>query len=207
MTARRSVAPTGLPDLTRDDVTHVVLRRWTAQDSREQGRTAERVRSRAWGSPAPAPTSRTVFRGEPGHVVLEFQQWTGPPVPPAHPAITADGEPTTYEPWRSILTPGPSGPVGAVVMVTFGLGTREDAVAWSGLLADAVLTQPEPTPGCLSRHLHLGADGGVLLYSEWRSVADHRASIEAPDDSAGWRAVESYPGLVHGPGARCPWPR
>ncbi|MFF7263692.1 antibiotic biosynthesis monooxygenase [Streptomyces sp. NPDC008159] len=72
--------------------------------------------------------------------------------------------------------------------------------AWVDAVAEALATEPNPHPGDIAAHFHLGSDGTrVLNYAEWESAQDH---IDALADGQGvgsltgaWHRVQTWPGL------------
>lgn len=196
------------------EVTRLVLDRWTVHESGEQEAVAASMLGAWAGQDLPRELkSVSCFLSARGDAVLSYQLWTDaraldtrelsaalqqPPRASAEHTDTAE-----FVPLLSFTGEAPE-KAGCFVLVTFDFDTRSQASGWIRLLADAIKTQPEPTPGCLSRHLFLSDNGRtVLLFSEWQSEDDHRRSLEAPIQTPQWRRTEGFPGLTHGPGFRC----
>lgn len=90
------------------------------------------------------------------------------------------------------------------MVTTFDFATADAARTWVDLLATALRSTRPPIEGLLAQHLHLEIDGAsVLNCSEWTDPLAHRAFIEAGPSGPAWQRIESFPDVVHGPGARC----
>ena len=199
-----------LPTPNRSDIAVAVVDRWVV---REDALAVADAVLAAWAD-RPLPSglaSASCFTGSRGDVVLAYQQWTSRQAQQqfsmssdVYASVAADRDAAVeYIRYRSI-TSGDGTPPGCVVFVTFAFVSDGMAKAWADLLIDAIEAQEAPTAGCLARHLHISADGRTVLnYSEWATEADHRASIESPVRSPEWQRVEDFPGMTHGPGARC----
>ncbi|KAF0648772.1 MULTISPECIES: antibiotic biosynthesis monooxygenase [Streptomyces] len=112
-------------------------------------------------------------------------------------------EPLLCRPHRSSVTGTRDVPT-CIVITTFAFEEAAAARAWSDAVCHADATQPEPTPGGISRHFLIGLDGTqVLNYSEWLDEESHRTFLENPAQTPEWRKVEEFTGLTHGPGRRC----
>lgn len=197
-----------LPYSTDTDVARVVVDRWTVAEPSQQTSLADRILDDWAGRPFPpdlaAVSCVTATRGD---VVLSLQQWTAGPVPAGTTSEAADapGHMSRIEfvPVRGFADHSENRPE-CLVLVTFDFETATQATEWAGLLIDAIRTQPEPTPGCVSRRLFRSTDSRTVLnYSEWLSEDHHRDSLQRPATTAQWRRIEDFPGLTHGPGARC----
>ncbi|GHH89182.1 antibiotic biosynthesis monooxygenase [Streptomyces capitiformicae] len=73
--------------------------------------------------------------------------------------------------------------------------------AWVDAVEEALAAEPNPHPGGISAHFHLGTDGTrVLNYAEWESAQDHIDALAVPGDGVGsatglWKRVQTWPGL------------
>lgn len=73
--------------------------------------------------------------------------------------------------------------------------------AWVDAVIEALDAEPNPHPGGISAHFHLGTDGTrVLNYAEWESAQAHIDALAAPGDGIGsameqWERVQTWPGL------------
>lgn len=203
-------AASPFPDPGRADLTSIVLTRWETRSPAQQARLADQILNRYRTRTTPDELAGTYcFVSTRGDAVLSYQQWTGQSMggpsrigtTPTHPSGSQST--TTYIPYREAVDLPGRRPGGAVI-VSFTFATPSAAAEWCDLLVDAVASQEEPTPGCISRHLAFSVDGrAVLNYSQWLDLEDHRRSLEAPSTTAQWRKVDRFDGIEHGPGARC----
>ncbi|MFJ9589758.1 antibiotic biosynthesis monooxygenase [Streptomyces acidicola] len=75
--------------------------------------------------------------------------------------------------------------------------------AWVDAVLGALDSEPNPHPGGISAHFHLGTDGTrVLNYAEWETAQAHIDALAAPGDGIGtpaareqWERVQTWPGL------------
>ncbi|MDX3518058.1 antibiotic biosynthesis monooxygenase [Streptomyces scabiei] len=73
--------------------------------------------------------------------------------------------------------------------------------AWVDAVTEALAAEPDPHPGGISAHFHLGTDGTrVLNYAEWETARHHIDALAAPGDGVGspsalWQRVQTWPGL------------
>ncbi|WP_338898962.1 antibiotic biosynthesis monooxygenase [Streptomyces sp. TG1A-60] len=73
--------------------------------------------------------------------------------------------------------------------------------AWVDAVEEALAAEPNPHPGGISAHFHLGTDGTrVLNYAEWETARHHIDALAAPGEGVGspselWRRVQTWPGL------------
>jgi heme-degrading monooxygenase HmoA len=218
-----STPPTPLPVINRDDSGVAVLNRWVTATPDEQRSVAEASLA-AWAN-APWPEGLLAvncFVSTNGDTVLTYEQWSSEQQLRAFDGaasaagregidreIAADApsaersEPFVCRLHRSSIMNARSAPT-CVVITTFAFEQAETARAWSDAICHADATQPEPTPGSISRHFLLSLDGTqVLNYSEWLDEESHRKFLENPAQTPEWRKVEEFTGLTHGPGRRC----
>lgn len=191
-----------LPDLSRDDISHAVVTRWETT-AEQQLPLAEGILRHHRQTPARAGLEGTYcFVSARGDAVLTYQQWTDLPGAITSP-VREPADSTVFIPYRGVVDL-PDQHAECIVLVTFEFPSAEDARLWCDLLMDAVTSQDEPTPGCISRHLALSTDGRTVLnHSQWLDAEDHARSLRSPAPSAQWRRVDDFEGLTHGPGARC----
>lgn len=201
------------PEPTDLESATVTLDRWGVGESATQNLIADSILTSWAAHELPSGLDRVAaFTSSKGDTVLSYQQWSDPAAQEEwhrHPS-RRDGDITPAEHLdtrhfshhHSFLhrRAAPS----CLVLVTFDFETDGQALQWTDLLVDAIAGDKTPTPGCVSRHLLLGRDGrSVLNYSLWVNEDDHRRSLEAPATNPAWQRIEGFPGLTHGPGARC----
>lgn len=202
--------PVTLPDLTRTDIACVVLDRWRTAKASDQPAVADAVvhgwRERGLPPGMASLTSLTSLRGD---AVLTYQQWTDIEAPQrtAHRADRIDNAEhegsVEFRPLRRAVFEQTRA-AGCLVVSTFDFDAPDHAAEWVDLLITALETNPAPIKGLLAQHLHLASVGATVLNcSEWNAAADHQAFLETEQSGEAWRRVETYPGVVHGPGARC----
>lgn len=100
---------------------------------------------------------------------------------------------------------GRPGGAGARLHRDRGCGVRrprpERQRAWVDAVVEALEGEPNPHPGGICAHFHLGTDGTrVLNYAEWESAQAHLEALAAPGDGIGsgtarWERVQTWPGL------------
>ncbi|MDT9691521.1 antibiotic biosynthesis monooxygenase [Streptomyces sp. P9(2023)] len=212
-----------LPVIDRADSGIAVLNRWVTTTPEAQQSLADATLA-AWAR-APWPEGLLAvncFVSTNGDTVLSYEQWTGERELRAYDGAAADagragldreiaaaaGDAERSEPFvcrlhRSSVTDARNVP-SCVVITTFAFEEAATARAWSDAICHADATQPEPTPGSISRHFLLSLDGtDVLNYSEWLDEESHRKFLENPAQTPEWQQVEEFTGLTHGPGRRC----
>ncbi|PWJ04381.1 antibiotic biosynthesis monooxygenase [Streptomyces sp. NWU49] len=176
------------------------------------GRTWER---RAW--PARGLFGYHVYAGEDGETLLHYSQWASEQAYEAfvktHRQERVDEIDTAvpgiervalhrYRHYRSAAREEGRVP-GCVVIVDveFEGADPERLRGWADAVLDALESEPDPHPGGICAHFHLGTDGTrVLNYAEWESARAHADALAAPGDGVGsataaWRRVREWPGL------------
>ncbi|GAA2563020.1 MULTISPECIES: antibiotic biosynthesis monooxygenase [Streptomyces] len=174
------------------------------------GRTWER---RVW--PARDLLGYHVYTGEDGETLLHYSQWTSERAYESfvktHRQERVDEIDTAvpgiervalhrYRHYRSGVREGDRAP-GCVVIVDveFEGPDAERLKDWADAVLDALEGEPEPNPGRISAHFHLGADGTrVLNYAEWESARAHAEALArdgAGPTAAAWERVQRWPGL------------
>ncbi|MGW0789201.1 antibiotic biosynthesis monooxygenase [Streptomyces sp. NPDC002911] len=211
------------PDLTRSDVGIVKVSTWDAGTPDRQRRTVEAVRE-AWGSrdwPHPGLLTYTVHTGEDGKTLLHYSQWSdeeayqdfvhsgrdarNAEVDAAVPGIERLGL-HTFELYRSGLREGRTREPGCVVIVDVEFAGPDPARQrdWVDAVFEAMATGPEPVPGGISAHFHVGTAGDrVLNYAEWETAQAHIDALASDGEGIGtatpqWKRVQSYPGMTGG---------
>ncbi|MFF7858569.1 antibiotic biosynthesis monooxygenase [Streptomyces sp. NPDC007904] len=192
---------------------------WRVGTPERQKETVEAI-GRAWerrGWPARDLLGYHVYAGEDGETLLHYAQWTTGPAYEAfvrtHRQERVDEIDTAvpgiervalhrYRHYRSGAREG--GPVpGCVVVVDveFEDADAERARDWVDAVFEALESDPEPHPGGISAHFHLGVDGTrVLNYAEWESPRAHAEALARPGNGVGsatarWERVQGWPGL------------
>ncbi|WP_406864139.1 hypothetical protein ABZO31_28355 [Streptomyces sp. HUAS MG47] len=219
-----STPPTPLPVINRDDSGVAVLNRWVTDTPDQQKAVADAALA-AWAAVSwpGGLLAVTCLISTNGDTVFTYEQWadeqqlrafdTATAATPGREGIdravtgAADkveqSAPFVCRLRRSSIT-GPQSAAGCVVVTTFEFDEAETARAWADAICHAEATQPEPTPGAVSRHFLLSPDDTqVLNYSEWLDEESHRAFLENPAQTPEWQKVEDFTGLTHGPGRRC----
>ncbi|NKX90099.1 antibiotic biosynthesis monooxygenase [Nocardia coubleae] len=171
--------------MNHPDLAGVVLTRHQVDDPEHQQSMAARLAERDL---PPGLAAVTVLLDLRGTAVLTQELWTIPP--------TAA---TVFRSRRSLIF-DPDGTPDCTVVTTFTFPTDRDAATWTDLLAEAL--RSHPVEGLLAQHLSTHGDS-VLNCSDWTAPEAHQAFIENTPDTAAWHRVSNYPGLTHGPGARC----
>ncbi|MFB4425350.1 antibiotic biosynthesis monooxygenase [Streptomyces sp. QL37] len=211
------------PELTRSDVGIVKVSTWDVGTPERQRRTVEAVRA-AWATrewPHPGPLSYTVHVGEDGKTLLHYSQWadesvyrefvrTGrgervTEVDAAVPGIERLGL-HTFELYRSGLLGGDAREPGCVVIVDVEFAGPDPARQrdWVDGVFEALQTDPEPAPGGISAHFHVGTAGDrVLNYAEWETAQAHIDALASGGKGVGtltpqWKRVQNYPGVTGG---------
>jgi hypothetical protein len=219
-----STPPTPLPVIDRDDSGVAVLNRWVTATPDQQKPVADAALAAWAGASWPEGLlAVTCLVSTNGDTVFTYEQWSDgqrlrafdQAADPASGrrgidravAAAADkverSDPFVCRLHRSSI-PGAQNTPGCVVITTFGFDEAETARAWADAICHAEATQPEPTPGAVSRHFLLSPDGTqVLNYSEWLDEESHRGFLENPAQTPEWQKVEDFTGLTHGPGRRC----
>ncbi|CAL9598931.1 antibiotic biosynthesis monooxygenase [Streptomyces sp. Tu 3180] len=176
------------------------------------GRAWER---RAW--PASGLLGYHVYAGEDGETLLHYSQWASEQafeafvkthrqervdeIDTAVPGIERVGL-HRYRHHRSGARQDGAVP-GCVVIVDVEFegpdhGRTRD---WADAVLDALESEPDPHPGGISAHFHLGVDGTrVLNYAEWESARAHADALAGPGNGVGsatarWQRVQEWPGL------------
>ncbi|MEU4598437.1 hypothetical protein [Nocardia sp. NPDC023988] len=172
-------------NLSHPDLAGIVLTRHQVDDLEHQQSVAARLAVRDL---PPGLAAVTVLLDLRGTAVITQELWT------IQPAAT-----TAFRPRHSLIF-HPDGASACTVVTTFTFPTERDATTWTDLLAEAL--RSHPVEGLLSQHLSTHGDS-VLNCSDWTAPEAHQAFIENTPDTAAWHRVNNYPGLTHGPGARC----
>ncbi len=206
-----------LPDITRPDVSLVVVSECPAVRPDRQRATAELLLASWERLPWPSDLlSLSAFSSSDGETVLSYAQWKS--AAPAPELTRTCGA----LPWRG-MDPAPrglelAGPVayrlhgsavrerviapGCIVVVSLALdrpsGSRQRQ--WIEALFDATVADPDPPAGRISGHFHLGADGvHMLVYTEWTSEEAHREATLRPEPLAlglEWHRGQALTGLA-----------
>ncbi|MER5553770.1 antibiotic biosynthesis monooxygenase [Streptomyces sp. NPDC002793] len=211
------------PDLTRSDVGVVKVSTWDVGGPERQRRTVEAVRE-AWASrewPHPGLLSYTVHTGEDGRTLLHYSQWSAEEayqdfvrggrdarnaeIDAAVPGIERLGL-HTFELYRSGRPGDGAREPGCVVIVDVEFAGPDPARQrdWVDAVFEAVATGPEPAPGGVSAHFHVGTAGDrVLNYAEWETAQAHIDALAGAGEDSGnltpqWQRVRTYPGMTGG---------
>ncbi|MET9444922.1 antibiotic biosynthesis monooxygenase [Streptomyces sp. NPDC006610] len=216
------------PDLGRPDVRAPFFSTWRVAGPSRQRQAVEAI-ARAWERrPWPARDLRGyhIYTGHDGSTLLHHSQWASEEAYEAF-AKTQRQERVDeidtavpgierlrlgrYRHYRSTPRRDTAPPVpGCVVVVDveFDGPDPERQRAWVDAVFEALASEPEPAPGGISAHFHLGTDGTrVLNYAEWESAQTHIDALAAPGDGIGsataqWARVRNWPGLMSSSVAR-----
>jgi hypothetical protein len=114
--------------------------------------------------------------------------------------------PLTYHHYRTYLVEGRDPDDAALVVaveIYFAPGAADRRETWVDLVIAAIETDPAMPSGLISAQFHLSDDGShVLNLALWTSEADYDAALQsgppgiAQSDTAAWRAVTSFDGIV-----------
>ncbi|MEV7104935.1 antibiotic biosynthesis monooxygenase [Streptomyces atroolivaceus] len=218
-----SVRYNSRPGPARPDAGIVKVSTWDVGTPQRQRRTVEAL-GEAWGGrdrPLPGLLSYSVLTGEDGRTLLHYSQWSGEEayqefarsgrdardaeIDRAVPGIERTG-PHTYELYRSGLRGGGAGEPGCVVIVDVEFAGPDPARQrdWVDAVFEAMESDPEPVPGGIAAHFHVGTAGDrVLNYAEWESAQAHIDALAGDGEGIGtptpqWKRVQSYPGVTGG---------
>ncbi|MFF8103889.1 antibiotic biosynthesis monooxygenase [Streptomyces sp. NPDC016640] len=192
---------------------------WRVGTPERQAQTVEAI-GRAWerrGWPARELLGYHVYTGEDGDTLLHYLQWASEGAYESfvktHRQERVDEIDTAvpgiervalhrYRHHRSgVRTDGPVPGCVVIVDVEFEGADAERSRRWADAVFEALGSEPEPPPGGISAHFHLGTDGTrVLNYAEWESAGAHADALAAAGDGIGpaafaWRRVQEWPGL------------
>ncbi|MEU4313203.1 hypothetical protein [Nocardia sp. NPDC024068] len=187
-----------LQDLARSDVMVTIDRHHV--DSPEQITTTAQQVMTSWRDRPDGLLSLMCLANIRDDSVIAYRQWS-----------TAEAESPQGVSWppgadtyrlRHSLVFDDVRPIGCVVVSTFDFRSSEDGRQWTDLMSAALTSRQLPIPGLLGQFLHV-RDASVLNCSAWADVADHVAFVDTPFEGDRWQKIQNFPGLVHGPGARC----
>ncbi|WP_327148454.1 hypothetical protein [Nocardia sp. NBC_01329] len=135
-----------------------------------------------------------------GDSVIAYRQWSAAEAEPPQ-GDSWPREADTYRLRHSSVFDDVR-PIGCVVVSTFDFRSSEDGRQWTDLMSEALQSHQLPIPGLLGQFLHVRG-ASVLNCSAWADVADHVTFVNTPFTGDRWQKIQNFPGLVHGPGARC----
>ncbi|MFE6173812.1 antibiotic biosynthesis monooxygenase [Streptomyces sp. NPDC056464] len=208
------------PDLARPEVGAPFFSTWRVGTPLRQKQTVEAIgvtwERRAW--PSDGLLGYYVYTGQDGSTLLHHSQWRSEQAYEAfvrtHRQERVDEIDTAvpdiervglgrYRHYRSLRRPDDTRVPGCVVIVAIEFEGPDPARqrAWVDAVLEALAAEPNPHPGGISAHFHLGVDGTrVLNYAEWESAQAHADALAAPGDGVGsaneaWERVQSWPGL------------
>ncbi|MEU6881216.1 antibiotic biosynthesis monooxygenase [Streptomyces sp. NPDC046712] len=217
--------PDARPDLRRSGVGLVLASTWRV-GTPERQRAAVDAIAKVWGSrdwPDVGLLSYSVYLGTDGDTLLHYSQWTGEEayrdyvdrlrddrnaeIDAAVPGIERVGL-DRYTLYRS-TAPGEESAdriPGCVVIVDVEFDGPDAGRqrAWVDGVFEALATDPNPAPGGISGHFHVGVDGTkVLNYAEWESEQAHIEALAQPGAGIGsatpqWAKVQNHPGVTGG---------
>ncbi|WP_406860198.1 antibiotic biosynthesis monooxygenase [Streptomyces sp. HUAS MG47] len=213
------IHPHARPDLRRADLGLVMASTWRV-GTPERQRAAVDAIARAWQArdwPDVGLLSYSVYIGDDGDTLLHYSQWTGEQeyqdfvgrhrddrngeIDAAVPGIERVVLHRYHPPYRSLATGEPRVP-GCVVAVDVEFDGPDAARQrdWVDTVVEARAADPDPAPGGISAHFHLGVDGArVLNYTEWESRQAHVGALARRRDGSAtpqWAKVQEYPGVV-----------
>ncbi|MEV5436183.1 antibiotic biosynthesis monooxygenase [Streptomyces sp. NPDC052682] len=206
------------PDLADPRVTAPFFGIWRVGTPLRQRQAVEAVAA-AWER-RPWPEGLLAYHVYTGHdatTLLHYAQWTDDK---AHEAFAGtlrqervdeiDAavpgierlEPGRFRHYRSRRREGVPGCV-VIVDIEFEGPDADRQRAWVDAVLEALENEPNPHPGGIGAHFHLGTDGTrVLNYAEWESAQAHIEALAAPGDGIGspaaaalWERVQTWPGL------------
>ncbi|MEV6397502.1 antibiotic biosynthesis monooxygenase [Streptomyces sp. NPDC051907] len=220
--------PDSRPDLARSGVGVVKASTWRVGTPERQRATVDAVakvwQSREW--PFSGLLSYSVYIGSDGDTLLHYSQWESEEayayffehlredrndeIDALVPGIERVGL-FAYDLYRSRAMGGAHGPAdprtpGAVVIVDveFEGPDAQRQRDWVDGVVEALETDPQPHPGGISAHFHIGRDGvRVLNYAEWESEEAHIEALAAAGEGVGsptpqWARVRDFPGVAGG---------
>lgn len=210
------------PVLDRPDVGAPFFSTWQVGTPLRQRRTVEAIADtwlrRPW--PTDGLSGYFVYAAEDGSGLLHYSQWVdeqayeafvrtrrqerNDAIDTAVPGIQRV-ELGRYRHYRSLTRDGDRAArvPGCVVIVDIEFDGPDPARqrAWVDAVEEALAAEPNPHPGGISAHFHLGTDGTrVLNYAEWETAQHHIDALAAPGDGVGspsalWQRVQTWPGL------------
>ncbi|MFD3947869.1 antibiotic biosynthesis monooxygenase [Streptomyces sp. NPDC058579] len=222
----RSVArPDARPDLHRPDAGIVFVSTWRVGTPERQRATVDAI-AKTWESrdwPDVGLLSYSVYIGTDGDTLLHYSQWTGEEayqefvrtlredrnaeIDAAVPGIERVGI-DRYTLYRSTpLGDGTDTRIpGCVVIVDVEFDGPDAGRqrAWVDGVFEALETDPNPAPGGIAGHFHIGVDGTkVLNYAEWESEQAHAEALAGAGSGVGsatpqWAKVQNSPGVTGG---------
>lgn len=208
------------PDLTRTDAGAPFFSTWSVGTPLRQRQTVEAIGAtwerRPW--PSDGLLGYYVYTGHDASTLLHHSQWRSEQAYEAfvktHRQERVDEIDTVvpgierlrldrYRHYRSVRRPDDTRVPGCIVIVEieFEESAADSRRAWVDAVIEALESEPDPHPGGISGHFHLGTDGTrVLNYAEWESAQAHIDALAAPGDGIGsarqeWERVQTWPGL------------
>ncbi|MFI5720939.1 hypothetical protein [Nocardia sp. NPDC051750] len=187
-----------LQDLARSEVM-VTIERHHLDSSSQIPATTEEVLA-SWRDRPAELMSLMCLVSMRGDEVIAYRQWSAAEAGMSQGRSWPPGS-DSYRLRRGVIFDDDR-PIGCVVVSTFEFRSSEDARRWTDLMGEALASHRPPVPGLLGQFLHV-RDTSVLNCSAWAEVADHVAFVDTPFAGDRWQRIQDFPGLVHGPGARC----
>jgi hypothetical protein len=199
-----------LPDITRPDVSTVLVSTWAVGTPDRQRALAESFVARSESAPWPGGLlSASLFASTDGDTLLNYSQWSGEGSYREFagydiPGIERDG-PVQYRLYRSRAHDnGPTPGCVVIVSVVFNGPDEQRQRRWVDTVFEAMESEAEPVAGGISGHFHLSTNGTrVLNYAEWTDEEAHRLALRRSRQSTigsgpKWRDVIAFPGVVSG---------
>ncbi|MEU7032162.1 antibiotic biosynthesis monooxygenase [Streptomyces sp. NPDC046237] len=217
--------PDARPDLRRPGVGRVLVSTWRV-GTPERQRAAVDAIAKVWESrdwPDVGLLSYSVYIGTDGDTLLHYSQWTDEDA--YHQFVRTFRDDRNAE--IDAAVPGiervalhrytlyRSTPLGeesaaripgcvVIVDVEFDGPDADRQRDWVDGVFEALETDPNPAPGGISGHFHVGVDGTrILNYAEWESEQAHIEALALRGGGVGsptpqWARVQDYPGVAGG---------